>query len=37
MDEQRVFGKKGSYDKYSLEERRNLALKVKECKDKYDA
>ena len=37
MEEQRVFGQKTSYEKYSLLERRELALKVKECKEEYIA
>ena len=32
MDEQHVFEQKTSYEKYSLLEKRELALKVKECK-----
>ena len=37
MDEEHVFGQKTSYEKYSLLERRELALKVKECKAEYVA
>jgi len=37
MDEQHVFGQKTSYEKYSLLETRQLALKVKECKAEYIA
>ena len=37
MDEQHVLGQKTSYEKYSLLERRELALKVKECKAEYIA
>ena len=35
MAEQHVFGVKGSYEKRSLEEQRDLSLKVKECKEEY--
>ena len=35
MAEQHVFGVKGSYEKRSLEEQRNLSLKIKECKEEY--
>ena len=31
----RIFGGKGSYEKYSLVERRDLDLKVKEFKQQY--
>jgi len=37
MDEQHVFGQKTSYEKYSLLERHELALKVKDCKAEYIA
>ena len=37
MEEQHVFGQKSSYEKHSLLERRELALKVKECKAEYIA
>ena len=32
---ERIFGGKGSYEKYSLVERRDLGLKVKEFKQQY--
>ena len=32
---ERIFGGKGSYEKYSLVERRYLGLKVKEFKQQY--
>ena len=32
---ERIFGGKGSYEKYSLVERRNFGLKVKEFKQQY--
>ena len=32
---ERIFGGKGSYEKYSLVERRNLDSKVKEFKQQY--
>ena len=31
----RLFGDKGGYEKYSLNERRELGLKVKEFKQEY--
>lgn len=31
----RIFGVKGSYEKYSLVERRDLGLKIKEFKQQY--
>ena len=37
LDEQHVFRQNTSYEKYSLLERRELALKVKECKAEYIA
>ena len=35
MVEQHVFELNGSYEKNSLEEQRDLSLKVKECKEEY--
>ena len=35
MAEQHVLVVKGSYEKCSLEEQRDLPLKVKECKEEY--
>ena len=32
---ERIFGGKGDYEKYSLVERRNIGLKVKEFKQQY--
>ena len=34
---QRIFGQRNSYEKYSLVERHELTLKVKECKQNYVA